>query len=129
MLRSCPYCGKIHENAKQCEQKPKRQKQGAREAEKFRSTNAWARKRAEVGERDHYLCRVCLEDEHCITYDGIEAHHIIPLEETIEYALDADWIIDLCVKHHRQAERGEISRDRLHAMAMAPVSPLPLELG
>ena len=126
MLKSCHYCGRIHAANVICSKKPQYHKHGNRVAESIRSSYAWCKKRKEIGERDHYLCRLCLQNG-TLTYDGIETHHIIPLEESTEYAFDNDWLINLCVKHHKMAERGEYDRDELHRLAMTPVSPLPIE--
>ena len=102
--------------------KPKRKKQGDRAAEQFRSSYAWQKQRELIKERDHYLCKACLR-ENVFTYDGLEVHHIVPLEEAPELGFEEDNLITLCEKHHELAERGGISREDLQELAH---TPLPL---
>ena len=63
MLRSCQYCGRIHDNKFICSQKPTRKKYTT-EADKFRSTNKWRKKREEIKNRDLYLCQICIRELH-----------------------------------------------------------------
>lgn len=48
---------------------------------------------------------------------GCEVHHIEPLEECEERAFDPLNLLTLCRMHHELAERGEIPRAELHAIA------------
>ena len=118
MLRSCKYCGGIHQRGYECPRKPKRQKVRTNQSD-IRSTNKWTNKSREIRERDHHLCQVCLATG-VICYDGIEAHHIIPLEEAPEYAFDNDWLISLCTMHHKQADSGRIERNMLRSLVISP---------
>ena len=46
-------------------------------------------------------------------------HHIVPLEEDFERRLDDTNLLTLCERHHKAADRGEIDRDTLFALAKA----------
>lgn len=119
--KSCRYCGRIHRMGQECQHKQVRAKQRT-EASSFRSTNAWTRKSRQIRERDHGLCRLCLEEGQ-LKWEDVQVHHIVPVEEDWELRLEDDNLISLCGEHHREAERtGE--RDRLRRLAReAPPSP------
>ena len=112
-LKACAYCGRIHSGS--CGQKPKRIKEST-EITRLRTCRRWEETRKAIYERDHYMCRVCLEQGR-ITTGKIEAHHIVPLVEDKDLAYDIDNGITLCVKHHKAADRGEIDRDKLRELA------------
>lgn len=114
MLRTCPVCGRIHDSRKRCASK---RAPSNTEAARFRSTYAWQRKRDAVRERDLNLCRLCL-DRGEVTRDGLGVHHIVPLEESMEHALDDDWLITLCSRCHEEAERGDVSRSKLRSLVI-----------
>lgn len=91
-------------------------------AYKFRSTKAWQRKRVEIKERDLYLCQVCVRKLYPLkdrTYntDDLEVHHIIPISEDYDKKLDNDYLLTTCQQHHEMAERGDIPRRVLLAIA------------
>lgn len=116
MKRSCKYCGRIHDTKFDCGMKPKRRKTGDTEAEKLRNTYRWRDKREKIRERDHYLCRWCLTHGR-LTYNSLEVHHIVPIEVNPDLALDDDNLITLCSICHEKAERGEIEKNVLLALA------------
>ena len=49
MLKSCKYCGRIHDSKYICKEKPNRKKE-VTEADKFRWTRLWQKKREEMKE-------------------------------------------------------------------------------
>lgn len=53
--------------------------------------------------------------------DDLSTHHIIPLEETMDYADAEEWCITLCGTHHEEAERGDHDREALHQLALTPL--------
>ena len=110
MLTSCRYCGRIHDSRFDCGRRPKQQR-CIKDAEAGRYTEAWKQKALERKEAARWLCQVCLEAG-TYTHGELEAHHIVPLLEGGELLAD-DNIIVLCKKHHREAEKGLISRDFL----------------
>lgn len=114
MLKSCKYCGRIHDSKFMCKYKPVKQFKHKEPTEQvaFRNTKAWQRKRKEIKERDNYLCRVCLS-EFKFEYNNLSVHHIVPIIDNYDLRLDNDNLITLCSYHHNQAENGIITRDTL----------------
>lgn len=128
MLISCPWCGRMHPQGYLCPKRPKhkwyRKERG--QNEKFRSSAAWQRKRMEVLERDHFLCRICLEDDHILNNHELQVHHIVPLDSDFSQRLDTNNLITLCPKHHDEAEHGLIPAPRLRQLAeISPRLPRP----
>jgi len=122
MLRSCRYCGKIHDSSYQCEKRPKREKKDT-EAVRLRSSYRWQRVRDRVRERDRNVCQLCMRrytsdkgTDHGgrrYEYEDLSVHHIVPIEENKEFAFDERYLITLCGRHHEEAEQGLIDRDFL----------------
>lgn len=106
-LMSCPTCGRVH-RAGECPAGAARPGSD-RIAAKIHHSNKWTRKAAYIKERDNYLCLACLYDlDHDgtrYTGDGLEVHHIIPIERNNELAFDDFNLITLCRYHHEQAEK------------------------
>lgn len=117
-LKSCPYCGRVHAIGIDCGCKPKRKKEDT-ERTKLRTCRQWDKIRSAARERDGNLCRVCLA-ECIITVDNLEVHHIVPLVESPDKAYDLDNVITLCVKHHKVADAGKLSRDKLYRLVKDP---------
>ena len=120
MLRSCKYCGKIHDSKYQCSKKPVRKKIRTKQ-NSFRSTEAWKRKSLDIRARDNYLCQVCIRNLYGTTrqYNNreIEVHHIVPVAEDWDRRLDNKNLISLCGRHHEMAEAGKIPRTELIELA------------
>lgn len=95
---SCPYCGRMHPAGYVCPKKPKHKwyRKVRGQNERFRSSAAWQKKRIETLERDHYLCRICFEDDHVINNAGLQIHHITSLDRDFEQRLDTNNLITLC---------------------------------
>lgn len=127
MLRSCKYCGRIHEAQDICPQKQeaitrrmKNRKQTV--ALSFRRSNAWTNKSIAIRGRDHYLCLCCRAMlpgtvRQFETHD-LSVHHITPIEEDYSMRLDDTNLITLCETHHEMCERGDISRDKQRALVL-----------
>lgn len=119
MLKSCKYCGKIHDSKYDCGKKPRRKKIHT-EQNQFRSTNAWKNKSIQIRVRDHYLCQVCIRNlyhtQQQYNDKDLEVHHIIPVAEDYDRRLDNENLITLCEYHHEMAEREEIPREALKAI-------------
>lgn len=111
MLRSCQYCGRIHDRKFNCGKKPVYQKKRT-DIDTFRSSKAWQRKREQIRQRDLNLCRVCFSRGLYI-YDNLSVHHIIPIDQDYEKRLDEGNLITLCDVHHEMAENGEIDAETL----------------
>ena len=114
LYKCCSRCGKIHTKNYTCHD-GKRIYVGGSERQ-LRSTWRWTEKSRDIRERAHYLCEVC-KAEGRLTYDDIEVHHIVPLSEWNEGLLEDSNLVCLCVDHHKQADRGEISREALKILA------------
>lgn len=118
--RSCQYCGRVHPVGYACLMKPpKKQSRAKKVANDIRGGWRWQRKREQIQRRDQYLCRMCLEEGQ-LTYEGLEVHHIVPLEKQPELAYVDENLITLCRHHHEQAERGDIQDKKLSILASAP---------
>lgn len=124
MLKSCSYCGRIHDSKYVCKQKEQkiRERQSMRSAKNekvydFHRSHKWKEKSIVIRERDNYCCQVCIRGLHNpdrrYETDNISVHHIVPIAEDWDNRLDNSNLISLCSKHHEMAERGEINRKEL----------------
>ena len=134
MLRSCKYCGRVHDDRALCEPKIAALERAAkiksaqrntkshpdtREA-RFRSTQDWTKRSVQVRERDHYLCLCCAAGLRGTTrrYNdgsdsgGLEVHHIIPIKEDDSLRLDESNLLTVCRYHHYLCEIGAIPRSK-----------------
>ncbi len=111
MLRSCQYCGRIHDSRYDCEKRPQKFKKKY-EHDAFRSTSLWQRKAEEIKERDNYLCQICIRGLYGsrtrINNKNLSVHHAVPLKTDFDLRLSSNNLITLCGKHHEMAEKGEI---------------------
>lgn len=124
MLKSCRWCGRIHDTAYQCPEKPaeKKARKEPTQADKFRNTKAWQRKREEIKQRDKYMCQICVRKLYntigrACNFEDIQVHHIVPLQTDFKYRLDNRYLISLCPYHHKMAENGEIPQEALRQIA------------
>jgi len=69
----------------------------------FYHTPAWRRVRILALQRDHYLCQECLR-QHRFTA-ATEVHHILPLEEHPELALELSNLRSLCWSCHEATKQ------------------------
>lgn len=116
MLKSCKYCGKIHDSKFVCSQKPGRKRYNT-EADKFRNTNKWRKKREEIKQRDLRLCQICIRELYNTVNkyntEELEVHHNIPINENYAKRLDNDNLLTVCHYHHEMCESGEIPRQEV----------------
>lgn len=116
MLKSCQYCGRIHDSKYICHNKPQRKKQ-VTEADKFRWTSLWQKKREEIKQRDLYLCQICIRELYNTinkyNTEELEVHHNIPINENYDKRLDNDNLLTVCHLHHEMCESGEIPREEV----------------
>lgn len=100
--------------------KPKSNKYKVSEADKFRWTKAWQKKRKEIKSRDKFLCQVCIRKLYNTikkyNYNDLEVHHIVPIKEDYELRLEDSNLITVCEYHHELAEQGVIPREELLAI-------------
>lgn len=120
MLKACGRCGKLHPLGYVCRygQKLKYSERSDIETAKLHNKSAWRNKRESIRERAFNLCEVC-KAEGVYTYDAIEVHHITKLSQEPTGLLDDSNLIALCVKHHKQADRGELKASYLRELARA----------
>lgn len=57
-----------------------------------------------------------LELDEVIENLELSVHHIVPLEENFDLALEEENLITLCREHHEQAEKGVLNRAELKMM-------------
>ena len=113
MLKSCSYCGRIHDSKYICKEKPIKKKT-ITEADKFRWTRIWQKKREEIKKRDLYLCQICIRELYnTVTKyntEELSVHHNTPINEDYNKRLDNNNLLTVCDYHHKMCERGEIAR-------------------
>lgn len=68
----------------------------------FYHTSAWRRIRKLALQRDHYLCQACLKENRFTK--ATEVHHIKPLEDFPEFALELSNLQSLCWDCHEQTK-------------------------
>ncbi len=111
MLKSCQYCGRVHQKNYDCGKRPKIRKRYT-DKDKFRSSRKWREKREQIRERDMNLCQICIRKlyntDRQYNYKDLSVHHAIPLEEDYERRLDDDNLLTVCGLHHEMAEAGLI---------------------
>lgn len=121
MLRSCQYCGRIHDSKYICRYKTRRNKRTT-DADRFRWTSLWQRKREEIKERDLYLCQICIRELYNTinkyNTEELEVHHNIPINEDYNKRLDNDNLLTVCHYHHEMCEKKEISREEIQRIIM-----------
>ena len=114
VLKSCSVCGTIHDFNKTCRRSGKKK---STNANIFRKTNKWTEKSKSIREMDNHLCQRCLlgkyNTNHRYTYEQLEVHHIVSIEEDYSKRLDSMNLITLCKYHHRMAEKGQINKEEL----------------
>ena len=119
-LVTCKYCGVV-ERGHRCPYRPRAKTKETTEQRRFRNSQAWIKKSAEVKQKAKYLCEVCLEGTYntinLLTYKDLETHHIEPIGENFDKRLDNDNLIVLCQQHHKMAEKGDIPKDYLQKLA------------
>lgn len=117
MLKTCVYCGRLHDSKTVCEQKPKRGIYSRSEKLcKFRNSSKWKRKREEIKKRDKNICIYCFFDKKSskkFNAVNLSVHHIDGLEEAYEKRLDNNNLVTLCRYHHELADAGKITKSEL----------------
>lgn len=121
MLKSCKYCGRIHEEKDVCDQKKKAEekRQANRkhtDALKFRRSPAWTEKSMQIRKRDQYMCLCCRAQliGTITKYNvrNVSVHHITPINEDYGMRLDDGNLITVCAVHHEMCEAEEITREQ-----------------
>lgn len=114
MLKSCRYCGKIHDSKFDCGKKPKFKKKYD-DSNSFRNNISWKKKRRQIRIRDLYMCQICKRMMYGTinqyNSEGLEVHHCDKASDYPERIYDDDNLITLCERHHEMAEDGRIPRE------------------
>lgn len=126
MLKSCNYCGRIHDskiicNQKKAEEKDRWGNRKGSEAVKFRRTSEWTKLSKRVRERDKNMCLCCKAGMPKATRrfntEGLSVHHIIPIEEDYSERMNEANLITVCGIHHEMCEAGTIPREKQRELA------------
>ena len=116
MLKSCSYCGRIHDSKYICKERPSKKKT-ITETDKFRWTSLWQKKREEIKKRDLYLCQICIRELYQTinkyNTEELSVHHNIPINENYDKRLDNDNLLTVCEYHHKMCESRKIPRDEV----------------
>lgn len=121
MLKSCKYCGRIHDARFHCKQRvdADRDRWAKRKdeiAQKFRNSMLWKNKRKQVLQRQNYICACCAEEMEGtldrLNTEDVQVHHIVPIQECYDRRLDDSNLIGVCWLHHEMCESGRISRKK-----------------
>lgn len=128
MLRSCSYCGRIHDSKDMCNQKQRaRQGRWTKKADsaatKVHKSHAWNEMSKRIRSRDNYMCLCCKAGldktwRTCNTHE-LSVHHIEPIAECYERRFDGSNLITVCPTHHEMCEAGRIDRRTQHELAIA----------
>ena len=110
MMKACSKCGKIHPYGYKCNAGII-YKGG--EERKLRQKNKWKEKSLEIRERQNHLCLVCLDRNEFPVGYAEEVHHIEKLSDRPDLLLDDEYLIGLCIRHHKEADNGKIEKDYL----------------
>lgn len=118
MYKACSRCGKVHNIAYKCHVGREKvdYSKYKHDTDKLRNTAKWAKKSQEIREQAQYLCEVC-RDKGIYNYRDLEVHHITKLREDKTGLLDNSNLVCLCIKHHKQADRGQLNKEYLRELA------------
>ena len=131
MLKSCQYCGRIHDDQMVCDPKKKAQEKRwqnrkVTRALQFRRSNLWTDKSIHIRQRDKYMCLCCkaLMLGTIVQYNtrDLSVHHITPIEEDYDQRLSDDNLITVCGMHHEMCESGEITRDQQRDLVLRSIN-------
>lgn len=111
-LKSCSRCGKLHARDYVCTKG--KVYRGGRERE-LRGTYAWEKKSLEIRAKANWLCEVC-RDFGIYTYNDLQVHHIVRVEDDPDQLLDDNNLICLCVPCHNLADKGKIDPSYLYRL-------------
>lgn len=120
MLKSCQYCGRIHDAKFDCGKRPVRKRPVRKrvkysDADRFRSTQAWTNKAIKIKQRDNYLCQLCIRllpgTMQRYNSNNLSVHHAIPIDADWSKRLDGENLITTCGTHHKMMETGTIPYD------------------
>ena len=120
MLRSCRYCGRVHDGKQKCPQREDAERKRwmnrkHTDALQFRRTNMWTNKSIDIRTRDRYICLCCKAQLPGtviqLNTKNLSVHHIVPIEEDYNMRLSDSNLITVCDVHHEMCEAEQISRD------------------
>lgn len=119
-LITCSHCG-VTTRGHNCPYKPKAKPKESTEVRRFRNSQAWAKKSAEIKQKAKHLCEVCIDNKYNtinqLNFKNLETHHIEPISDNFNRRLDNHNLVVLCQQHHKMAEKGDIPKDYLFELA------------
>ena len=116
-MKICSSCGKLLKLGYSCPNcKNKRYNKRNSLQDKFRNSVKWQKKRKEILTNAKNLCEVC-RDKGELNYSNISIHHITPLLENMNEALNNYNLIALCSRCHKEAEEGKIDKQYMFELA------------
>ena len=86
----------------------------------FYHSPAWRHLRVQALRRDHYLCQECLKKKRI--KKATEVHHIKPLEDHPELALDLDNLTSLCWRCHEETKHHKAGKQLPSGVRIIKVS-------
>jgi 5-methylcytosine-specific restriction protein A len=111
MLKSCIYCNRVHDSKYDCGKRPKKYKRYS-DQNNFRKSKAWQKKAKQIKDRDCGLCQICIRNLYNTinqyTYEDLEVHHAVPIEQDYDKRLDDSNLLTGCRRHHEMMESGEM---------------------
>lgn len=127
MLKSCQYCGRIHDSKYDCGSRPIKIRKRESAADRFRNTSEWQQKREEIKERDNYLCQICIRNlystKKILNSEHISVHHAQKLEENYDKRADNNNLLTLCEYHHKMCDNNEIPYDVVKRIIAEQIPP------
>lgn len=130
MLKSCSYCGRIHDEKFICEQKKnvlEKQKKYSNHNHTdtyklYHNSTYWNKLSKYIRERDLYMCQICGKQ-------AKEIHHIIKIEDDPDKAYEETNLICLCHMCHLRAEKGFIEKQVLFDKAKESIEKYNERMG
>lgn len=118
MFKSCSRCGRIHKTNYECKVNRPRVdwSKYKTDADRLHQTREWQEKSLQIRQDAQWLCELC-RDNGVLTHEGLEVHHIEKVRDNPTIYLNDANLICLCVNHHKQADRGQVSKERLKELA------------
>lgn len=114
MLKSCKYCGRIHDSKHRCIAMPINKSRHTKEHDKFFKSYKWQKLRAMVL-KEYPYCERCWSKYKRINTDNLQGHHLLSYAHYPECALDYLNIAILCGECNNEIDATDIVDWELNA--------------